>query len=365
MPFPMRIQPIDSIRNDVVKPTPVLKSRLKRLFDRPFNSVLRNSSAEKPNPGEEKDADAAAAVEFEPSSVCLDKMVQNFIEDSNNEKNSTAVKCGRSRCNCFNGNINDSSDDELDFLKDSPTSNSYFNDPFDTLKSLIPCANMVERNLLADTSQIVEKYNKTCKRKDDLRKIATNSLIALGYNASVCKSKWEKSSSIPAGEYEYIDVIIEGERVFIDIDFRSEFVIARSTNSYKAILQCLPSIFVGKSDRLLQIISIVSEAMRQSLKKKGMHIAPWRKSEYMKSKWMGPYTRIHNGNDAVEHEVLECEVGELDLIFGENTTSSELEYSEAKSPAIAWQLPEVMPKSLERGNKVVVTGLASLLKDKF
>ncbi|KAA8532464.1 hypothetical protein F0562_032497 [Nyssa sinensis] len=54
--FPMKIQPIDSqtyresIRNDSVKP--VLKSRLKRLFDRPFPSFLQISSTEKPIIGE-------------------------------------------------------------------------------------------------------------------------------------------------------------------------------------------------------------------------------------------------------------------------------------------------------------------------
>ncbi|KAK6161461.1 hypothetical protein DH2020_004842 [Rehmannia glutinosa] len=391
MPFPMRIQPIDSIRTDVVKP-PVLKSRLKRLFDRPFNGVLKISSAEKSAAGGEKDVGAAAAVaEFEPSSVCLDKMVQNFIED-NNEKQSAAAaaKCARNRCNCFNGNSNDSSDDEFDFFSDGLSANSSFSDPCDTLKSLIPCATMVERNLLADTSKIVEK-NKTCKRKDDLRKIVTDGLIALGYNASVCKSKWEKSSSIPAGDYEYIDVIMEGERVLIDVDFRSEFEIARSTSSYKAILQCLPYIFVGKSDRLLQIISVASEAARQSLKKKGMHIAPWRKSEYMKSKWLSPHTRIKQlkltnlpQDDAVEEppeaaqpetkpdnqEVLDSEVGELDLIFGEKMSLLESEESKSPAakeapPAMTWQLPAVKPKSLERGNKAVVTGLASLLKEKL
>lgn len=130
----MRIQPIDSIRSDVVKPP--VKSRLKRLFDRPFNGVLKISSAEKPVGGGEKDGVATATVaEFEPSSVCLDKMVQNFIED-NNEKQSTtaAAKCGRNRCNCFNGNSNDSSDDELDFFSDSVSANSSFSDPSDTLK---------------------------------------------------------------------------------------------------------------------------------------------------------------------------------------------------------------------------------------
>lgn len=369
----MRIQPVDSIHGGYVAKPPVLKSRLKRLFDRPFNGVLRISSTEKPVAG--GDATAPAVPEFEPSTVCLDKMVQNFIEGNNEKHTVVASKYGRNRCNCFNGNSNDSSDDEFDFFSDSVSANSSFSDPSDTLKSLIPCASVVERNLLADISKIVEKHNKTCKRKDELRRIVTDSLIALGYNASVCKSKWEKSSSIPAGDYEYIDAIIQGERILIDVDFRSEFEIARSTSSYKAILQLLPHIFVGKSDRLLQIVSIASEAARQSLKKKGMHIAPWRKSEYMKSKWLSPHIRITaevqpepGSKFAPKHEnqeVLECEFGELDLIFGESTEDTKSSTANDPPTAMTWQLPAVRVKSSERGNKAVVTGLAFLLKEKL
>ncbi|KAL3649029.1 hypothetical protein CASFOL_005432 [Castilleja foliolosa] len=359
MPFPMRIQPIDYIQSDAVKP-PVSKSRLKRLFDRPFNGVLRISSADKPTAGGEKDGGAAAATttDFEPSSVLLDKMVQSFIE-GNNEKQSA-----RNRCNCFNGNSNDSSDDELDFFSDSVSANSSF-DPSDTLKSLIQCQSMAERNLLADTSRIVEKNNKTSKRKDDLRKIVNDGLISLGYNASICKSKWEKTSSIPAGKYEYIDVIIEGQRILIDVDFRSEFEIARSTTGYRVVLQCLPYIFVGKINRLLQIVSIASEAARLSLKKKGMHVAPWRKTEYVKSKWLSPHTRIEEARPETEPEsrdISESEVGELDLIFGEKDDAGS---TEELFPAMTWQLPAMRPKSLERGKKAVVTGLASLLKEKL
>ncbi|KAL3634489.1 hypothetical protein CASFOL_021543 [Castilleja foliolosa] len=360
MHFPTKIQPIDTIRNDTVF-TPVLKSRLKRLFDRPFNSVLRISSVEKQVAGGEKET------EFDPSSVCLNNMVQSFIEDNNEKQPSgggaAAAKDGRHRCNCFNGNSNYSSDDEFDFFSDSLTASSLISDPSDTLKSLIPCASMAERNLLSDTSKIVENNNRICRRKDDLRKIVTDGLIALGYNASVCKSKWEKSSSVHAGEYEYIDVIIKGERIIIDIDFRSEFDIARSTSSYKSILQSLPSIFVGKSDRLLSILSIASEATRQSLKKKGMHIAPWRKAEYMKSKWLSPYSRI------TELKLTSIDQPELEPVVIEVPESEEpkspVKVSGDSKPTVTWQLPEVRSKSLERGNKMVLTGLASLLNEKL
>ncbi|KAI8566339.1 hypothetical protein RHMOL_Rhmol02G0033200 [Rhododendron molle] len=376
---PMKIQPLDSqayneslIRNtDAAKP--VLKSRLKRLFDRQFPSVLRNSSSA-----------AAAAAEFEPSSVCLAKMVQNFIEESQDSK--SAAKCGRNRCNCFNGNINDISDDEFDVsggFNESSTSPSAV-DSLEMLKSLIPCASVDERHLLAETSKIVEK-NKICEKKDDLRKIVTDGLLLLGYDASICKSRWEKSPgpSFPAGEYEYIDVIAEGERVIIDVDFRSEFEIARPTGGYKLILQSLPLIFVGRSDRLQQIVSIASEAANQSLKKKGMHVPPWRKVEYMRAKWLSSHTRtaaaaapqidVVDEADKIELVRADSEGGELELIFGEKTAAAaEVNSAETEAgdggvfPAMAcpWKPPAVKPKRCERGGAKVVTGLASLLREK-
>ncbi|KAG4911036.1 hypothetical protein JHK87_057152 [Glycine soja] len=390
---PMKIQPIDVdsqklavVRNDPVKP--VLKSRLKRLFvfDRQFSNVLKTSSfsSEKPAAGEAPQSNTKdGAAEFEPSSVCLDKMVQSFMEESNEKPAPATAKCGRNRCNCFNGNSNDSSDEELDIFGDSISSGS-FSDASDALKSLIPCASVVERNLLADTSKIVDKNSKVYKRKGDLRKIVTESLSSLGYDSSICTSKWDKTPTYPAGEYEYIDVVVEGERLIIDIDFRSEFEIARSTGTYKAILQSLPFIFVGKSDRLCQIVAAVSEAAKQSLKKKGMHVPPWRKAEYMLAKWLSSsctranLTSSSAVNDSTEnlsdgggggYDAAESECGELELIFGEKTSPPKPETfpgGEKSFPPVAtptWQPPAVRVRSVERGVKVV-TGLASLLKDK-
>lgn len=382
MHFQMKIQPIDNrIDGELVNfespvtVKPVVKSRLKRLFDRQF----QKSNSEKINgAGEVKDA------EFEPSSVCLAKMVQNFIEDTAPEK----PKCGRNRCNCFN--INDISDDEFDlstagFFADS--------DPSETLKSLTPCASVAQRNLLADTSKIVEK-NKFCKRKDELRKIVAQGLIIIGYDASICKSRWEKSSSYPAGEYEYLDVMIEGgDRVIIDIDFRSEFEIARPTGNYKAILQSLPYIFVGEADRLQQILSIVSEAAKLSLKKKGMHLPPWRKLEYMRSKWLSTHIRTPPSPsvlpplpptppptpdaNAVSKQIFsdkpssvcspefESECGVFELIFEEETTAARKSDDGFVTAAVEmWQPPAIKPRNVERGSKLVVTGLASLFREK-
>ncbi|KAF5736788.1 hypothetical protein HS088_TW14G00942 [Tripterygium wilfordii] len=386
----MKIQPIDSDYQQQFRPEPakpVLKSRLKRLFDRQF----RVSSADKPGVGDQTQygKDGTATHEFEPSSVCLAKMVQNYIEESNEKQ-----LRGRNRCNCFNGNGNDSSDDEFDAFGESINGGSS-GDACELLKTLIPCPSVVERNLLADTAMIVEK-NKNQKRKDDLRKIVVDDLFSLGYDSSICKSKWDKSPSFPAGEYEYIDVIVEGERLLVDIDFRSEFEIARSTGSYDGTLQSVPYIFVGKADRLGQIVSIVSEAAKQSLKKKGMHFPPWRKAEYIRAKWLSPYTRGSQNDAAVvedpEVEIHESpffenetaisedtkteiqekkaasECGELDLIFGEvSETEAEVTKTSESSSSVKnyceWQPPTVKPRSCDRSARIV-TGLASLFKEK-
>ncbi|XP_076933300.1 uncharacterized protein LOC143599160 [Bidens hawaiensis] len=332
MHFKMKIQPIDntsyeeSVNLESVKP--VVKSRFKRLFDRQFPSVLKNNSEKANVGGEAKD------VEFEPSSVCLAKMVQNFIEDAPEKP-----KCGRNRCNCFNGNgFNDISDDEFDH-----SAAGFFGDSSESLKVLTACASITQRNLLADASKIVENH-KTCKRKDELIKTVAEHLQSLGYDSSICKSHWEKSpsSSYPAGEYEYIDVITEtGERALVDVDFRSEFEIARPTGNYKAILHSLPHVFVGEADRLQKILSIVTEAAKLSLKKRGMHVPPWRKYEYMRSKWLSAHVRMTSSPlNSVPPTPPPTPDG-------------------CETPVVGkWEPPAVKPRS-----KLVATGLASLFRE--
>ncbi|KAK8709656.1 hypothetical protein V6N13_060669 [Hibiscus sabdariffa] len=370
----MKVQPID-INSWAEKETsparaepakPVLKSLLKRIFDRPFPNVLRTSAADKQSIGETQFSIKDGATEFEPSSICLDKMVQNFIEDSHYDKQPQPAKYGRNRCNCFNGNSNDSSDDEFDAFGESTNGGSPPADACETLQSLVQCATVAERNLLADTAMIVEK-NKNFKRKDDLREIVSDGLVSLGYNSSICKSKWDKSPSFPAGDYEYIDVVfVEEGRMLIDVDFRSEFEMARSTGTYKAVVQSLPFIFVGKPDRLDRIVSIVSEAAKQSLKNKGMHLPPWRKTEYMRAKWLSQFIRVSSPADGVSDKTDIKETsdsggcGELELIFGEEKTASS---EEKKLPMTTWQPPAVKSKSVERGTRTV-TGLASLFEEK-
>ncbi|XP_049411009.1 uncharacterized protein LOC125874208 [Solanum stenotomum] len=121
-----------------------------------------------------------------------------------------------------------------------------------------------------------------------------------GYNAAVCKTKWESSGGLAAGNYEFIDITKSDSanrittRYFIDLDFKAEFEIARPTIQYERLLQSLPNIFVGKNEELKQILRAMSNAARRSLKSRGLTFPPWRKHRFMQNKWFSSYKRTTN-----------------------------------------------------------------------
>jgi len=75
-------------------------------------------------------------------------------------------------------------------------------------------------------------------------------------------------------------------RLIVDIDFRSQFELARPTSAYTELSNTLPSIFVGNDEKLREVVSLLCRAAQESLKESGLHIPPWRKSKYMQSKWL-------------------------------------------------------------------------------
>ncbi|CAH8268611.1 unnamed protein product [Arabidopsis lyrata] len=270
MPFRSKVQPIN-INGVAMRQAP--RSRLKRLFERQFslkNLAGVDSSLSRSNPEE-----------FEPSSVCLRRMVQNYIEDPDSETQSQCIV--RNHFNCFSGSGTDSSDEDEESSSSSRVLRS--------LKSLLLCANVSESDLETKASEIVKRE---VEDKSRLKNVA-DELVALGYDAAICKSRWEKSKlksyRVPAGDHEYLDVNIGGERVLIDIDFQSKFKIAKPTKTYESISKTLPNIFVGQVERLKKVVVFVSKAAKKSFKKKGLFMPPWRRAEYLLTKWVSQYDR--------------------------------------------------------------------------
>ncbi|KAG0570390.1 hypothetical protein M758_6G153200 [Ceratodon purpureus] len=230
--------------------------------------------------------------EHELNSVCLGAMVDGFIEND-----SDGGRCGRSRCNC---QMSGSSLCDCSDFDDSRS--SLGGELSEILQDMVSSINVTERILLGEVEKATAKAKDAASDEDAsscLKRQVMKHLRTGGYNAAICKSRWDHAGSFPGGDYEYIDVVFEGatgksERIIIDIDFRAQFEIARPTVSYNAVVQVLPTVFIGKVDRLLQIVNIMSDAVKLSLKKRGMPLPPWRKPEYMRAKWFSSYRRTTN-----------------------------------------------------------------------
>ncbi|CAA7029107.1 unnamed protein product [Microthlaspi erraticum] len=95
----------------------------------------------------------------------------------------------------------------------------------------------------------------------------------------------------------YLDVMVEGERVLMDIDFKMKFEIAPPTK----ISVTLSYVFVGKVDWLKRIVAVFSKAAKKILKKKGLLFRCWH-AKYVLAKWLPPYVCANQG-ETRDHDV--------------------------------------------------------------
>lgn len=135
--------------------------------------------------------------------------------------------------------------------------------------------------------------------KSLLRRKVMIELKKKGFNAAICKSRWEHTKNSPGGAYEYVDIFLgktedSKERIIVDIFFQEQFVIARPSSDYESLVKAIPAIYVGRVDKVRQIVEVMTEAMKQSVKLSGLAIPPWRKSDYLLSKWFSSHKRTSN-----------------------------------------------------------------------
>ncbi|XP_072964984.1 uncharacterized protein [Typha angustifolia] len=122
-------------------------------------------------------------------------------------------------------------------------------------------------------------------------------LRAMGYDAGICKARWETSGGITAGSYEYIDVISpekERMRYIVDWDFATGMEVARATEEYGRVVAAVPKVVVARDEAIGKAVRLMAEAARRSLRRNELHVPPWRKSRYMLAKWLGSYRRTTN-----------------------------------------------------------------------
>ncbi|KAJ6739342.1 IMPORT ATP-BINDING PROTEIN putative (DUF506)-RELATED [Salix koriyanagi] len=196
-------------------------------------------------------------------SPCLSGLVHGFLEEEDSDFAHESS----------NGHGSDSERVDLvidctDFVEDMIRSSS--NDSY--------------RNLLFfHVSKAMERFSCLRNQRPVLRRKVMSFLRELGHNAAICKTKWESSGGgLAAGSYEFIDVVLQlkspslQSRYVVDLDFASQFEIARPTSPYMKLLHHLPRVFVGKSEDLKTIVKSISDAARRSLKTGELYLPPWR-----------------------------------------------------------------------------------------
>ena len=151
-------------------------------------------------------------------------------------------------------------------------------------------------DLLSDVSRYAENFSDLKKKnRSELLRAVMVSLREKGYDAGICRSRWENKSGVVAGSYEYVDVVISLKvRYIVDVEFAGEFDIARPTQEYERITSELPRILVTRPETLRQILRILAEAAWRSLRRRELSVPPWRKTRFMQAKWLGPYLRTPN-----------------------------------------------------------------------
>jgi uncharacterized protein (TIGR01615 family) len=146
------------------------------------------------------------------------------------------------------------------------------------------------REVLKEKQNFCECGKSGCCKICLMREVA-DKLRNSGFNSAICRSKWRSNSYIPSGEHTFLNVVDNSKkrevRIIIELNFRAEFEFARANEEYNRLVSRLPEVFVGKMERLQNVIKIACSSAKKCMKEKKMHLGPWRKQRYMQAKWLG------------------------------------------------------------------------------
>ncbi|KAL6616486.1 hypothetical protein ACP70R_038756 [Stipagrostis hirtigluma subsp. patula] len=197
------------------------------------------------------------------------------------------------------------------------------------LESILGPSTQMELEIQERAMKHVREIGEERKRSSLKRRLMMR-LRKDGYDASLCRSSWVATTEHPGenaatelhvssfgkdtlpksiilcmkprvisimeillspGDYEYIDVLVAAEggaatRLVVDIDFRSQFEVARPAPWYAHLWSRLPPVFVGPRALLRKAVSLLCAAAQRSLRESGLQVPPWRRSGYMHAKWL-------------------------------------------------------------------------------
>ncbi|KAL7103074.1 hypothetical protein ACP275_08G158300 [Erythranthe tilingii] len=215
----------------------------------------------------------------EHSAADLSDLVNSFLERESREERESGDQ--------FVDDDEDKDENEVDF------------ESRDLLKDLLDCGNdAVRESIRAAVEKAYREVGgaaaSNSSSSPDFKRRLMARLRSRGFDAGLCKSKWEKIGRCPAGDYEYVDVTAGGTRYIVQVLLDGEFTIARPSGGYASLLEILPPVFVGKPEELKQVVRLMCAAVRKSMRSAGIHVPPWRRLAYMQNKWFASYKRTTN-----------------------------------------------------------------------
>ncbi|GMI72266.1 hypothetical protein like AT1G12030 [Hibiscus trionum] len=209
----------------------------------------------------------------------------------------------------------------------SSDSEGHWSDTKDKLKRLVG-KNEDDKEKLKILERVAElaRRNVSDMSSEGFKRRLMSGLRDYGFDAGLCKSRWEKLGRHPAGRYEYVDVNVKGTRYIIEVNLAGEFGIARPTMSYASLIEVFPTVFVGKPEEVKQMVRLMCKAMRESMKNRDMKMPPWRRHGYMQAKWFAHYKRttdeISATNNDPKKDAATAAVGKRAVGFKELPTTS-------------------------------------------
>ncbi|CAL1406550.1 unnamed protein product [Linum trigynum] len=245
----------------------------------------------------EKQPSSLYADAFSDDSASFSDIVFGFFEQPAAEDDSPSPNTSSATSTDFP----DDDDDVAEDLSYSEERKKFWETQNELLQTILYRTTSVETKIRQDTKDALIEIEKpgsncTCGKSDGcrtcLRREVAARLQSQGHNCTICKSKWKGNCLGLSGEHSYLEVVENstkrGEvRVIVELNFRSEFEMARACDEYNHLIARLPEVFVGRVDRLKNLIKTLCSAAEACSKEKKIHLAPWRKYEYMKSKWFG------------------------------------------------------------------------------
>lgn len=149
-----------------------------------------------------------------------------------------------------------------------------------------PCSPQ-EAKLNTDVNAALQNAKDAC----DINRLA-QIMSALGYRVQIrtALGGGEGSDCLHNLRHVFLSVTLPGtsptsRKYIVDPTFKEQFVIAKSTSRFAAILAAVPQVFVGPEDHLGLLVSFLCTEVATAFKMMGSVLPPWRQASSVLSKW--------------------------------------------------------------------------------